>query len=106
MVTITRPSRHEPSNLIRGPESMPAAEISPASVEVIEYEEELPGLFQEAAAGSPPARPENLLVLISRSLIAFYDSLSGPPMSERDRVLREIQESGRRSFPGLLSQQT
>ena len=82
MVTITRPSRHEPSSPIREPESMPAAEISPASVEV--------------AAPSPSPRQENLLVLIARSLVAFHGWLSGPGMTKRERTEREITETGRK----------
>ena len=94
MVTITRPSRHEPTTLIRGPESMPAAEIAPASVEVIEYDAELPGLFQEVAADSPLASQENLPVRIARSLMAFHDWLSGPAMTDRDRRSRVVAETG------------
>ena len=99
MVSTTRPSRPEPSSVIRGPESKPATEVASAPVEAIEYEEELPGNFRELAADSAPAHEESAAGRIAQGIIAFYDWLSGPAMSDRDRLLRKIRATRPRRYP-------
>ena len=98
MVSTTRPSQPEPSVLIRRPESKPATGVSSASAETIEYEEDLPGNFHELAADPAPAHEETPAGRIAQGIIAFYDWLSGPAVSDRDRLLREIREIRSRKY--------
>ena len=85
MVTLT--TRRNSEAPVIDPE---APVISPAIIADILIAEELPGTFTTV-------RMENVLVLMLKSAVAFYDWLSGPPMTKRDRMYREIAEH----IPGL-----
>ena len=39
-----------------------------------------------------PAQNDGLLLRIVRRIVGFYDSLDGPPKSERERTIRAIPE--------------
>jgi hypothetical protein len=85
MVTLT--TRRNSEAPVIDPE---APVISPAIIADILIAEELPGTFTTV-------RRENVLVLMLKSVVAFYDWISGPPMTKRDRMYREIAEH----VPGL-----
>ena len=87
MVTLTTPNRRNTEAPVIDPES---GVMSPAVVADMLIAEEMTGVFA-------PAKEDKLLVKMLRSVAAFYDSLSGPAMTKRDRALREIAESN----PGL-----
>jgi hypothetical protein len=80
MVTLT--TRRNSEAPVIDPE---APVLSPAILKDILIAEELPGTFT-------PGHKENVLVLMLKSAIAFYDWLSGPPMTKRDRMYRDIAE--------------
>lgn len=42
---------------------------------------------------SPDNHPEGLLNRVARDLVAVYDWLSGPPMSEQERMNRTLAEA-------------
>jgi hypothetical protein len=59
--------------------------ISPAIIADMLIAEEFPGTFA-------PVHTDNVLVKMLKSVEAFYDWLSGPPMTKRDRMYRDIAE--------------
>ncbi len=83
MVTLTTPNRRNTEAPVIDPES---GVMSPAVVADMLIAEEMTGSFA-------PAKEEHLLVKMLRSVAAFYDSLSGPAMTKRDRVIRDIAEA-------------
>ena len=87
MVTLTTPNRRNTEAPVIDPES---GVMSPAVVADMLITEEMTGAFA-------PVKEDNLLVKMLRGVAAFYDSLSGPAMTKRDRVLRDIAETN----PGL-----
>ena len=82
MVTLTTPNRRNTEAPVIDPES---GVMSPAVVADILIAEEMTGKFT-------PVHEDNLLVKILRSVVAIYDSLSGPAMTQRERTRREIAE--------------
>ena len=82
MVTLTTPNRRNTEAPVIDPES---GVMSPAVVADMLITEEMTGAFA-------PVKEENLLVKMLRSAVAFYDSLSGPAMTQRERNRREIAE--------------
>ena len=90
MVTATRPTHHLPTNVVRGPESAPAAEVIPASAEAIDWDEELANLVQASAVEQPVKR--NPMSMMVHALEDFWKSLSGPAMSQRERTRQAIAE--------------
>ena len=82
MVTLTTPNRRNPEAPVIDPES---GVISPAVVADMLIAEEMLGSFV-------PAKEDNLLVKMLRIVVGFYDSLSGPAMTQRERNRREIAE--------------
>ena len=92
MVTATRPTHHAPINVVRGPESAPAAEVIPASVEAIDWDEELAHLVRTPAVEQPTPVKRNPVTVVTHAFADFWNSLSGPAMSERERIQQEIAE--------------
>ena len=87
MVTLINPNRRNTEAPVIDPE---AGVMSPAVVADMLIAEDLPGAIA-------PVKEDNLLVKMLRSVATFYDSLSGPAMTQRERTLREIAETN----PGL-----
>ncbi len=85
MVTLT--TRRNSEAPVIDPE---APVMSPAIIADILIAEELPGTFA-------PTHRDNILVKMLRSVAAFNDWLSGPSMTKRDRMERELSEH----IPGL-----
>ena len=83
MVTLTTPNRRNTEAPVIDPES---GVMSPAVVADMLIAEEMTGKFT-------PVKEDNLMVKMLRSVAGFYDSLSGPAMTKRDRVLRDIAEA-------------
>ena len=92
MVTGTRPTHHAPTNVIRGPESAPAAEVIPASVEAIDWDEELAHLVQTPAVEQPKPVKRSPATVLAHALVSFWKDLSGPSMSQRERTRQAIAE--------------
>ncbi len=83
MVTLTTPNRRNAEAPVIDPES---GLMSPAVVADMLIAEEIIGKFT-------PVKEDNLMVKMLRSVVGFYDSLSGPAMTKRDRVRRDIAEA-------------
>ncbi|MCH2519663.1 MAG: hypothetical protein MK210_15930 [Dehalococcoidia bacterium] len=83
MVTLTIPSRRNTEAPVIDPES---GVMSPAVVADLLIAEEMIGKFT-------PVHEDNLLVKMLRSVVGFYDSLSGPAMTQRERNRRDIAEA-------------
>ncbi len=83
MVTLTTANRRNTEAPVIDPE---AGIMSPAVVADMLIAEEMTGKFT-------PAKEHNLMVKMLRSVAAFYDSLSGPAMTQRERTRREIAEA-------------
>ena len=83
MVTLTTANRRNTEAPVIDPES---GVMSPAVVADMLIAEEMTGKFT-------PVHEDNLLVKMLRSVAAFYDSLSGPAMTQRERTRRDIAEA-------------
>ena len=83
MVTLTTPNRRNTEAPVIDPES---GVMSPAVVADMLIAEEMTGVLA-------PIKEDNLLVKMLRSVAGFYDSLSGPAMTNQERTRREIAES-------------
>ena len=100
MVTLTHPSPHEPGTGHREDTAtvatiakeietaLPAADVSIA--------------VEEMLADALPSHRKSLPVRMARGFLAFYDWLTGPPMSKRDRLYRNIAEAGTGRFFGSM----
>ena len=55
-------------------------------------------MAEELVRISAPILRANILVRLAASLVAFNDWLSGPPMSKRDRLYRDIAEADPRRY--------
>ena len=86
MVTLTTPTRRNPESRVMDPEAAEVAVISPAEIAEMPIAEETAGVFA-------PVHGDNLLVTMLRSALAFYDWMSGPPMTKRERIRRAIAEA-------------
>ena len=92
MVTLTHPSQRKPGKADREDTAtvatiakeietaLPAADVSMA--------------VEEMLADALPLHRNSLPVRIALGFLAFHDWLSGPPMTKRDRLYRDIAEAG------------
>jgi hypothetical protein len=80
MVTLIAPNRRNTEAPVVDLES---GVMSPAVVADMLISEEMIGKFT-------PVKEDNLMVKMFRSVVAFYDALSGPAMTQRERNRREI----------------
>ena len=101
MVTITNPTTRKPGVVNRETEDDPAAVLAPEQAGTIGQHDELPHVIVELAPALDPQHEESRVSRMARGILSFYDSLSGPAMSERDRMNREMAEarSGSRLYP-------
>ena len=83
MVTLTTLNRRNTEAPVIDPE---AGVISPAVVADMLIAEEMAGVFASV-------RGDSLPVKMLRSVAAFYDWLSGPPMTKQERIRRDIAEA-------------
>lgn len=91
MVISIRPSGSDPETL-----RLASAETevkSPEQVAAVEAAEEVIAAVGKPAIGVVRADGASLLVRLARSIAAVYDDLSGPPMTQRDRVHEKIEKS-------------
>ena len=98
MVTLTHPSPHKPGTGHRKDTAtvatiakeietaLPAADVSMA--------------VEEMLADALPSHRKSLPVRMARGFLAFYDWLSGPPVTKRDRLYRDIAEANPGRFMG------
>ena len=69
------------------------AVVEPEAYKAVETAHQIPNTIEELIGKPEPAEKESLLHKMAGSVLAFYDWLSGPPMSERDRIRRNIAEA-------------
>ena len=101
--TITVGTVKESSTTYRELEESQSALLIPAEVTSAQVQEErLPATEEPAEVWNPP-RKEALPARIARGFLAFYDWLSGPPMTYRDRVKEDIAKA-RSEWYGRLEQ--
>ena len=55
-------------------------------------------MAEELVRVSVPIRQPNLLVRLAGRVVAFGDWVSGPPMTKRDRLYRDIAEADPRRY--------
>ena len=99
MVTATRPTHHAPTNVVRGPESTPAAEVVPAqhlgiNGEAIDWDKELAHLAQTPAVEQPATLKRGPMTAAAHVLEDFWKALNGPAMSRREQTRHAIEENG------------
>ncbi len=83
MVTLTTANRRNTEAPVI---DLEAGVMSPAVVADMLIAEEMTGKFT-------PVKEDNLMVKMLRSVAGFYDYLSGPAMTQRERTRREIAEA-------------
>ncbi len=69
-----------------------AVEILIQVIGVLEEEKEIAATAEMVTYVPAPIHRDGLLVSIARPMVAFHDWLSGPPMSDRDRLRSAISE--------------
>ena len=77
------------------PEPLSPTEAVQGLIQVIGHpgeEKEISTTAEMVTYAPAPIHRDGLLVSVARQLVAFYDWLSGPPMSDRDRIRSAIAE--------------
>ena len=95
---------HTESSTYRELEESRSALIIPAEVTNAQVQEERFTATEDPAQAWAVPRKEALPARIARGFLAFYDWLSGPGMTDRDRVYRDISEA-MSGWNGRLEQQ-
>ncbi len=78
--------------------------LIPEEVTNAQVQEERLAATEDPAEVWAVPRKEAILARIARGFLAFYDRLSGPGMTDRDRVYRDISEA-MSGWNGRLEQQ-
>ena len=92
MVT-TNPYHTESSATYPELEERRSAVLIPAEVTTVQVQEERFTATEDPAEVWAVPRKEALPARIARGFLAFYDWLSGPPMTHRDRVKEDIAKA-------------
>ncbi len=103
MVT-TSPYHTESSTAYPELEESRSALLIPEEVTSDQVQEERLAATEDPAEVWAASRKEAILARIARGFLAFYDMLSGPGMTDRDRVYRDISEA-MSGWNGRLEQQ-
>ena len=96
MVTLTHPSPHKPGTGHRED----TADVATIAKEIetvlpaVDVSMAVDGILADALPSQLPSHRKSFPVRIAMGFLAFYDWLSGPPMSNRDRLYRDIAEAG------------
>ena len=98
MVTLTHPSPHKPGTGHRE-ETATVATITKETVTVLPAAD-VSMAVEEMLAEALPLHRNSLPVRIASGILAFYDWLTGPPMTKRDRLYRDIAEAGTGRYLG------
>ncbi len=85
MTTLVAPSQSKTRTVYPKP-------FSPMETVHIEEEKEITATAEMVTHAPAPRHRDGLLVSVARPIVAFYDWLSGPPMSDRDRIRSAITE--------------
>ena len=68
------------------------AAVGREASEAVETFHQIPDTIEELIGKPEPVKKESLPHQLAESVLAVYDWLSGPPMSKRDRIQRDIAE--------------
>ncbi len=93
MTTLVAPSQSKTRTVY--PEALPPTEAVQRLIQVIgdlEEEKEIAAMAEMVTYAPTPIHRDGLLVSVARQIVAFHDWLSGPPMSDRDRLRSAIAE--------------
>ena len=102
MVTMS-PYHTESSTAYPELEESRIALLIPKEATSAQVQEERPTATEDPAEVLAAPRKEALPARIARGFLAFYDWLSGPPMTHRDRVKEDIAKA-RSEWYGRLEQ--
>ena len=94
MVTITRPTHHGSTSVVRGPESSPATEIISADVDSFDFDDDLDHLFQAPGAGQVLEGRQTFFSALIQGLKDFGANFVGRPMSQQGKAKLAIVEAG------------
>ena len=92
MVT-TSPYHTESSATYPKLEERRSAVLIPAEVTTVQVQEERFTATEDPAEFWTPPRKEALPARIARGFLAFYDWLSGPEMTDRERIREDIAKA-------------
>ena len=92
MVTLTHPSPHKPGTAHR--EDTAAVATITKEIETVLPAADVSIAVEGILTDALPLRRNSLPVRIALGFLAFYDWLTGPPMTKRDRLHRDIAEAG------------
>ncbi len=93
MTTLVAPSQSKTRTV--SPEPLSPTEAVQRLIQVIgdlEEEKEIATTAEMVTYAPDPIHRDGLLVSITRPIVAFHDWISGPPMSDRDRIRSSITE--------------
>ncbi len=91
MATLTHPSRNKPGIAYR--EDTATVATIAKETETVLTAAGVPMAVEKMLADVPPPHGKSLPVRMALGFLAFYDWLSGPPMTKRDRLYRDIAEA-------------
>ena len=92
MVTLTHPSQSKPGTEHQEDTATVAAIAK--EIETVLPAADVSMGVEGILADALPSRRKSLPVRMALGILAFYDWLSGPPMTKRDRLYRDIAEAG------------
>ena len=87
MTTLVAPSQSKTRPVYPEP-------LSPMEAVQVEEEKEITAPAEMVTYAPAPIHRDGLLVSTARQIVAFYDWLSGPPLSDRDRIKSAIAKGG------------
>ena len=98
MTTLTHPSRNKPGTASR--EDTATVATIAKETETVLPAADAPIAVAKMMADVLPPKGKSLPVRMARGILAFYDWLSGPGMTDRDRLYRDIAEADPERFLG------
>jgi len=100
---VTTSPNHTESSIYRELEETRSALLIPEEVTSVQVQEERLAATEDSGEVWVLPRKEALPARIAQGFLAFYDWLSGPGMTDRDRVYRDIAMA-RSEWYGRLEQ--
>ena len=98
MTTLTHPTRNNPGIAYR--EDTAAVVTIAKEAETVRPAADVPMAVQKMLADALPPHTKSLPVRMALGFLAFYDWLSGPGMTARARLYRDLAEADSEKFLG------
>ena len=103
MATLTLPRQRKPSKAAESPVSVGAGVALPRDLAATTSAKKSPTTLRQPVVGSVPTPRTGTLSRLARPLVACYNLLAGPPLSDRDRFKHAVAEARIREYQGLIN---